>query len=171
MWLPVLGIVPLYGEVAISPQPGSESGVFVVDGPTQKSVRLKDELDREPLRMTVEAGRVTKMTGDAVQLRRLEEFIASGNPPADRIDEVGVMVTSLAANDVYRMEKRDGSRCRDTVHIAIGNNQHRGEFIHGQKHMDCDNRKPTIKVDGLVIVKDGVFCDSLLDSNPGGVFK
>ena len=161
--MPILGIVPLYGEVAVIPEQGSESGVFVVDGPTQMKVRREDELDREPLRITVEAGRVKEIGGDLEQVQRLKEFIASGDPPAEFIDEVGILTTGIAANDRYWWS--DGTHHHDTVHIALGNNQRRNTLVHGPRHMDGEVCKPTISVDGLVIVENGVFRDDLLDES------
>lgn len=160
-WLPILGIVPLYGEVAVIPQQESGSGVFVVDGPTQMGVRTKDELDRDPLRITIEAGLVKEISGDPVQLQRLKEFIASGDPPAEAIDEVGIITTSIKANDKYWW--RDGTHHHDTVHIALGNNQRRDTLVHGPRHMDGEVCRPTISVDGLVIVEDGVFLDGVMN--------
>jgi leucyl aminopeptidase (aminopeptidase T) len=163
-WLPILGIVPLYGEVAVIPQQKSGSGVFVVDGPTQMDVRTKDELDREPLRITIDAGRVKDISGDPVQTQRLKEFISSGDPPAETIDEVGIITTSIKANDKYWW--RDGTHHHDTVHIALGNNQRRDTLVHGPRHMDGEVCRPTISVDGMVIVRDGVFLDDVMALPP-----
>ncbi|MGD8240600.1 MAG: hypothetical protein PVH68_18740, partial [Armatimonadota bacterium] len=144
-WVPILGIAPLYGEVATTPRQGSEEGVFVVDGPTQMGVRLQEELDREPLRIVVEGGRVKEYSGAPDQVQRLEEFIASGDPPAEFIDEVGIVTTQLVANDVYYW--RDGTHHHDCVHIALGNNPRRDSMVHGPRHMDGDVQRPTIHVD------------------------
>ncbi len=162
MHTPVLGIVPFYGEVAVTPSLESTSGTFIVDGPTQQNVRPADELDREPLRITVEAGRVKNMSGDPVQLKRLKEFIASGDPPADAIDEVGILTTTLKENDIYYWS--DGTHHHDRAHIALGNNVRRDTVVHGPKHMDGEICKPTISIDGLIIVKNGIFQDSVMQN-------
>jgi leucyl aminopeptidase (aminopeptidase T) len=158
---PILGIVPLYGEVAIVPSLESTSGVLVVDGPTQLDVRPADETDREPLQITVEAGRVVDMSGDPVQIERLKEFIASGDPAADAIDEVGILTTVFEDNDKYYWS--DGTHHHDRVHVALGNNVRRGTVIHGPRHMDAEICKPTIRIDGRAIVEDGVFLDQVWD--------
>jgi len=173
--VPILGIIPLYGEVAVTPRHGSESGLVVVDGPTQMGVRPKDELDREPLRIKIEAGRVVEFDGDPVQVARLKEFIVSGDAPidgrlkttvdaedapADVIDEVGILTTMIEANDLYYWP--DGTHHHDCTHIALGNNAHRDTLVHGTRHMDGEVHLPTVSVDGLVVTKDGVFQDSLL---------
>ena len=163
--VPVLGIVPLYGEVAVVPSLASTSGVFVADGPTQLDVRPAHETDREPLRITVEAGRVVAMSGDPAQVERLERFIASGDPPADAIDEVGILTTNFVENDIYYWS--DGTHHHDRVHVALGNNVRRDTVVHGPRHMDCEINKPTISIDGLVIVENGVFLDKVMDTEQG----
>ncbi|MBN1292329.1 MAG: hypothetical protein JXB48_10865 [Candidatus Latescibacteria bacterium] len=156
--VPVLGIIPFYGEVAVMPVMENTEGILVFDGPTQREVRPADELDREPLRITVEKGRAVDLKGDAIQLKRLKEFIASGNPPADAIDEVGILTTSLVENDLYYWS--DGTHHHDRTHVALGNNVRRDVVVHGPKHMDGEVNKPTIKIDDLLIMKDGVFQDN-----------
>jgi leucyl aminopeptidase (aminopeptidase T) len=158
---PILGILPLYGEVAVIPQPGSENGVYVIDGPTQMGVRLQDELDRDPLRITVKDGRVQEIEGDPEQVQRLRDFIASGDPPADVIDEVGIVTTQLQENDDWFWT--DGTHHHDCVHIALGNNERKDVLVHGPRHMDGEVQKPTIRVGDQVVVKEGVFQDHLLD--------
>jgi hypothetical protein len=160
-WLPILGIVPLYGEVAITPQQGSESGVYVVDGPTQRGVRPVAETDRTPLRIEVKAGRIQDMSGDAEQIGRLKTFIANGNPPFAVIDEVGIVTTRIEANDAYW---GDGTHRHDTLHIALGNNLKRDTMVHGQLHMDGEVLYPTVRLDGQVIVENGVFLDRVMKS-------
>ena len=157
---PILGIVPLYGEVAIAPRQGSERGVIVVDGPTQMGVRTQDELDREPMVIHVADGHVTDTSGDAEQLERLKAFIASGDPAADAIDEVGILTTRVTDNNRYWWS--DGTHHTDTVHIALGNNLQRGTHVHGARHMDTEVQRPSISIDGRVIVKDSVFQDDVL---------
>jgi hypothetical protein len=101
-YTPILGIIPFYGEVAIVPDLKSTFGTFIVDGPTQRDVRPKGELDRKPFTIDVEAGRVKNIRGgDPEQLKRLKEFIASGDPHADAIDEVGLVTTGFSENDRY----------------------------------------------------------------------
>ncbi|MFC1558721.1 hypothetical protein ACFL40_05140 [candidate division KSB1 bacterium] len=158
--VPVLGIIPFYGEVAVMPVMSSTSGIFVIDGPTQLDVRPSSELEHEPLKVTVEKGRAVDVSGGKVQLKRMKDYIASGNPPADAIDEVGILTTTLTENDKYYWS--DGTHQHDHVHIALGNNVRRDVVVHGPKHMDGEVCKPTISIDGLVIMKNGIFQDSAM---------
>jgi len=158
---PVLGIVPLYGEVAVVPDLKGTFGTFITDGPTQRDVRPSTELDRKPFKINVEAGRIKEIVdGDPVQLQRLRDFIASGDPEADAIDEVGLLTTTFADNDTYYWS--DGTHHHNRIHIALGNNVRRDTLVHGPKHMDCEVTNPTVSIDGLVIIRDGVFVDSVM---------
>ena len=159
--VPVLGIIPFYGEVAVMPVMESTSGVFIIDGPTQGDVRPSSELDYEPLRVTVEKGRVVDVSGGKVQLKRMKDYISRGNPPADAVDEVGILTTTLKENDMYYWS--DGTHHHDRVHIALGNNVRRDVVVHGLKHMDGEVCKPTISIDGLVIIKQGIFQDNAME--------
>jgi len=152
---PILGIVPLYGEVATAPRQGSENGLVVVTGPTQMGVRPADELDREPLRIEVAAGRVVNYTGHPLQVERLRAFIAGGNPPADAIDEVGIPTSRVMDNDFWWWS--DGTHHLRRVHIALGNNLKRESHVHGARHMDGEVDSPTITIDGRVVLQDGEF--------------
>ena len=158
--VPVLGIIPFYGEVAVMPVMENTEGILVFDGPTQREVRPSTELDRKPLKIIVEKGRAVDLKGDAIQLKRLKDFIASGNPPADAIDEVGILTTTLVENDRYYWS--DGTHHHDRTHVALGNNVRRDVVVHGPKHMDGEINKPTVGIDGLVIMKDGIFQDDAM---------
>jgi len=103
--------------------------------------------------------------GDPEQVQRLKEFIASGDPPAEFIDEVGIVTTQIVANDEYYWS--DGTHHHDCVHIALGNNARRDTMVHGPRHMDGDVQRPTIHADDLMIVENGVFLDSVMQ-NTGG---
>lgn len=159
----ILGIVPFYGEVAVVPALSGTSGVLVIDRCTQEDVRPASEIDREPLRITVEAGRAADMKGDAEQLGRLRRLIARGKPPANAIDEVGILTTHLPENNRYYWS--DGTHRYDCVHVALGNNVLRGAAVHGAVHMDGEVSSPTISIDGVTVVRDGVFQDRVM----GGV--
>jgi hypothetical protein len=158
---PILGIVPLYGEVAITPDLAPTFGTFIVDGPTQHNVRPANQLDRPPLRIVVERGRAIEISGgDRVQRTRLAKFIRSGRPAADAIDEIGVVTTQLIANDFYYWS--DGTHHHDRIHVALGNNNRRDTLVHGPRHMDCEICRPTLAIDDVVVVHNGMFRDRLI---------
>ena len=159
--VPVLGIVPLYAEVAVVPDPNGTDGVFVVDGPTQLDVRPNDETDRRPLIIEVRHGRMTAVEGDPTQMKRLKRFIASGDPAADAVDEVGIVTTPFLDNDTFYWS--DGTHHHDRAHVALGNNVRRDAVIHGPRHMDGEIQSPTIYIDGTIVVRDGAVVYNVLD--------
>ena len=101
--------------------------------------------------------------GDPDQLHRLRDFIASGDPPANTIDEVGILTTSFIENDIF--DWPDGTHHHDRAHVALGNNERRDVVVHGPRHMDGEINKPTISIDGLVIVEGGVFLDKSIPTS------
>ncbi len=162
-WVPILGIVPLFGEIAITPQLGTENGVFVVDGPTASAVRPPAELDRMPLEIVVENGAIKEKRGDPEQLARLERTIANARPPVAVVDEVGLVTTPIAANDACW---HDGTHQHDTVHIALGNNLDRDNMVHGSFHVDCEIKQPAVYLDGQLIMEQGAYCVPAVDVLP-----
>ncbi len=165
-WYPILGIIPLYGEVAVIPQVGQATeGVFITDGSTQSGIRPPQEKDRIPLRIVVKNGRVQDVSGDPEQVARMKKLVAETNSPEVTIDELGIVTTSIAENDDYWTNGRytNGTHSHNSVHIAPGNNVKRGEVVHSTLHFDCDILHPTLYLDELVIMKDGVFIDSVTE--------
>lgn len=150
----ILGILPLYGEVAIMPKFGSGEGIVVVDGPTQKKVRPAAETDREPLRIVFEKGEIRSYSGDPAQAARLEAYIGSAEVPGKYVDEVGIPTTRVQANNACW---RDGTHNCNTIHIAIGNNGKRSDIVHGQLHMDMEIIDPTFYIDGEKILTGKKF--------------
>ena len=165
-WYPILGIVPLFSEVAIVPAlgPGTE-GVLVIDGPTYRGVRPPVETDRQPLRFVMKNGRVAEMSGDPEQIARLRKLDAAYTPAGFGLDEVGLVTTDLEDNNMYWGAGRfdNGTHAADTIHIALGKNEGRNGVVHSNLHMDMDIRRPTVSVDGLVFIKDGKFVDDVLN--------
>jgi leucyl aminopeptidase (aminopeptidase T) len=158
---PILGIIPLYGEVATAPRQGSESGVLMIDGPSQMGVRPATELDRQPLRIEVVGGKAVRWTGDAEQVARLEAFLAVGEPAPYYTDEVGIPTSRVMDNDRYYWS--DGTHHLERVHIALGNNLRRESRVHGARHMDLEVGRPTITLDGTMILQDARMVGPLVE--------
>jgi len=150
----ILGIYPVYGEVAIMPKFGSGNGVVIVDGPTQKKVRPASETDREPIKVIFKDGEAVSYSGDPEQIARLEAFINSAEVKGKYVDEVGIPTTRVEANnDCWA----DGTHNCNTIHIALGNNGRRSDIVHGQLHMDMEVVDPTLYIDGEIVLKDRKF--------------
>lgn len=165
-WYPIHGIVPLFSEVAIVPAlgPGMD-GVLVIDGSTYRGVRPPSETDRQPLRFVMKDGRVQEMSGDPEQIARLKKLDVAYEPAGFGLDEVGLVTTDLPDNDTYWTSGRfdNGTHTHKTIHIALGKNAERKGVVHSNLHMDMDIHRPTVSLDGLVIIKDGKFVESVLN--------
>ena len=165
-WYPIHGIIPLFGEVCIVPQMGpGMDGVLVIDGSTYRGVRPPSETDRQPLRFVMKDGKVQDISGDPEQVARLRKLDETYSPAGFGLDEVGLVTTDLPDNDTYWTSGRfdNGTHKHCTIHIALGKNANRDGVVHSNLHMDMDICKPTVSLDGLVVIRDGRFVDSLID--------
>ena len=57
-----------------------------------------------------------------------------------------------------RRAKREGPASR-----SVRPHAERKGVVHSNLHMDMDIRNPTVSLDGLVIIRDGKFVDSVLN--------
>ncbi|MFQ6053161.1 MAG: aminopeptidase [Candidatus Bathyarchaeia archaeon] len=133
------------GEVSLGPVEGTTEGVVVVDGPIAY-LGLPDE----PVRMEVGEGRITEVEGGrtAERVRALLESV----PNFDNFAEIGIGVNPKArrSGDWQEEKKRWGN-----VHIALGDNIYYGGTTKCPLHSDFVVYRPTVEVDGRVIVEEG----------------
>ena len=133
-------------EVSLPPLEGTTAGVIVLE----HVVTDLGTLD-EPIRLEVEAGLVTRITGGeaAARLERLIEGVAG----ARNIGELGIGLNPLArlGSDITEAKKRAG-----TAHMAIGDNAGGyGGVVECDLHLDGMLLEPTITVDGTDLVCGG----------------
>lgn len=145
----VLGSLPDYGEAAISPVEGTAEGTIVVDiGAIGWGYVL-----RESIKCVVNSGRVVDISGgeDAEKLRR----VVAADENSANIAELG-LGTSHTIPRVYRATRRDGGTA-GYVHIAIGRNNDIGGQTWSKVHQDWLMNRPTVELDGEVVVRDGIL--------------
>jgi len=164
----ILGLLPFFSEVATVPNYGTVNGVVVADGAVQK-LRFnqfgKREISGAPIRMTIEKSRLVDIAAPAAQLARIRDFIDTPNPPADKVDEVGLVTATTPLNDYYQWRIwGDGTHHSKSIHVALGNNyDNRSDLIHASSHADFDVYNPKIEIDGTVVCRDGVFDDRVVE--------
>ncbi|MFH1087420.1 MAG: aminopeptidase [Chloroflexota bacterium] len=148
MW-EVLGGLPDYAEAAISPVEGTTSGTLVID----IGVIGWRYLLRQPIRCQVKSGRVVEVSGneDADRFRKL----STTDENASNIAELGIG-TSHTIPRIYRATRRDGGMAGN-IHIAIGRNNDIGGQTWSRIHQDGLVDRPTVELDGEVIVRDGAL--------------
>jgi aminopeptidase len=136
------------GEVFVCPREDSANGTAFFDVPSNYYGHRVNQL-----RLEFEKGRVIEY--DAEEGRDdFEDVLNSATGDKDRIGEfaIGLNPNASFVTDILVDEKVLGS-----IHIAIGNNK--GPAYGGQNdssiHWDLIMTKPTVVVDGRVMMKDG----------------
>jgi aminopeptidase len=134
------------GEVAAAPVEGTTNGTMVVDASMGGIGGVK-----APIRITIKDGFAVEIKGgkEAKELKKMLDSIKSKN--AFNIGELGIGTNPRAkvTGTVLEDEKVLG-----TCHIALGNSALGGN-VKVPIHVDGVIKKPTIKVDGKTILKDG----------------
>jgi leucyl aminopeptidase (aminopeptidase T) len=134
------------GEAAIAPVEGTSEGTLVVDH-TMDNLGL---LDR-PIRMVVRGGRVAETVGGA-SAETLKTLLAGADANATNIAEF-----AIGTNEHARLigSMTEDKKYWGSVHIAIGDNHVIGGEVVSELHLDGLLLRPTVELDGTIIVQDG----------------
>lgn len=133
------------GEAYIAPLEGTAHGRLVIDGAMSGVGILA-----EPLIMKVEQGLVTSVEGK--DKGKLEEIFAKYGDDARNIAELGIGTNPRAklTGNVLEDEKVLG-----TIHIALGDNSNFGGKVQVASHLDGIITKPTLAIDGQILLNQG----------------
>jgi leucyl aminopeptidase (aminopeptidase T) len=134
------------GEVSFPPVEGVSSGVIVLE-----HVMTDIGLLAEPIRITIEDGIATEITGGD-EARRLVAML-DGVPGARNLAELGIGLNPAArlSDDITESKKRSG-----TAHFALGDNAGGyGGIVDCPLHLDGLVFAPTIAIDGEVVIDAG----------------
>ena len=128
------------GEVCIAPIEESINGTIIFDS---------FELAKGRLGLVVESGVVKKIKGRVKKIRKIFKELGT---PARRIGEFGIGCNPNARiiGNTLEDEKAFG-----TVHFGLGNNLLYGGNNDVQFHEDGIIAKPTVEIDGKIIIKNG----------------
>lgn len=134
------------GEVSCRPLEGEAEGIIVVDGPMAVLGTLS-----APIRLRVARGRVVAVEGEGREAAELRRIVAEVSN-ADNIAEFGIGLNpACRRNGRFEEEKK----ARGNVHVALGDNIFYGGSIESPVHMDMVVYRPTVRLDGRVLVDDG----------------
>jgi leucyl aminopeptidase (aminopeptidase T) len=132
------------------PVEGASQGVLVVDGSMAGLGRIEDA----PIRVEVADGRAVSVTGGREAARLLVMMDAAG-AAARNVAELGVGTNERAriTGTILEDEKILG-----TVHVAFGNNVSMGGTVAVPFHLDGVVLRPTLHVDGEMLLDRGAPC-------------
>lgn len=135
------------GEAFLRPVEGAAHGVVVVDGSLAGIGRLET-----PVHITIEAGLAVAVEGGG-EATRFRAQVEKAGPAARTVAELGVGTNdrAIVTGAILEDEKVLG-----TVHIAFGNNSSMGGTVDVPFHVDGILLRPTLLLDGVAILTDGV---------------
>lgn len=134
------------GEAFIAPLEGTANGVVVIDGAMSGIGVL-----RAPIKMTVEKGYVTKIEGGEAA-EKLDGILSEYGKLAYNIAELGIGTNDKA---ILTGKVLEDEKVMGTVHIALGNSASFGGTTQVSIHLDGIITRPTLSIDGQVVIKDG----------------
>lgn len=141
-------IVPFYCEVACAPVEGTARGVVVTDGTVVGLPGLNGVLD-EPIRWTVEQGRVAAIEGGR-SARLLQDLLPAQGENAYSIAELGIGMNDRMRNVLVGNRRDNG--VFGHIHLALGRNADLGGQTWSPLHADFLVLNATLELDGKAVV-------------------
>lgn len=136
------------GEVYLAPLEGTTNGVIVFDGSVAGIGILKN-----PIKIFVKDGYAEKFVGKS-EAKQLQKMLDKAGKDGRAIAEFGIGTNYKAKITGHILEDE---KVLGTVHIAFGNNISMGGVIDVAIHIDGLIKKPTVLVDDVVIMENGVL--------------
>jgi hypothetical protein len=141
------------GETFIAPLEDVANGVFALNGAFKGRV-LKPP---EGLLLKFQAGRMIAVEGERPLAKQFESLFRAaqlaGDPNHNVLAELGIGVNTgiskLTGNSLF------DEKCAGTVHVALGDSSGFGGNYQATVHEDLISRKPTIWIDGKLILDHG----------------
>jgi leucyl aminopeptidase (aminopeptidase T) len=135
------------GETFLTPVEGTSKGVFVVDGSMADLGLIKNA----NIKIEVKNGYATKITG-GILAKKLKAMLDKVGKEARNIAEFGIGTNDSAKLSGVLLEDE---KVMGTIHIALGNNVSMGGSVNVPLHLDGVVKKPTVLMDGKLLMKDG----------------
>jgi leucyl aminopeptidase (aminopeptidase T) len=136
------------GEAGVAPVEGTGEGVVVWD----TSAEMLGALE-EPIQLTIEGGRIASIEGG----RQADELVHIVDELGDKHARNCPAEISIGLNPNVRPSgnMREDKKLRGSCHIALGSSAEDGGTLRSNVHIDGVVRRPTIHLDGDVVVRDG----------------
>lgn len=134
-------------EVFIAPVENKVNGTLVVDA-SASSIGLVEQ----PIKLEIKDGRVISIEGGK-EAKKLRSILDSTNNPASYV----IAEFALGLNDKAKVIGNiiEDEGVYGTGHFAVGNNVYFGGKNEAPIHLDMVYWKPTVEIDGELIMKDG----------------
>lgn len=146
----IMSPLPLWGEVAHSIIEDTGSGVVVADGIANA---VANNGLKEPIKYRVKNGRASGYEGGD-EAKRWEAVIRSADENANVLCEFAV---GTGRKERWNTVSEKGAL--GTIHLALGENAgpYPGGKNHSKVHLDVTLRRPTVEMDGRVVIDHGEF--------------
>lgn len=128
------------GEACLAPLEGTSNGILVVDRGCGKAKIIIDIVN----------GQIIRIKGRAPKLKKIIK-----NKKFANVAELGIGTNPNARVNGIVLEDE---KVLGTAHIAFGNNISFGGKLDVPFHLDCVFSKPTMFVDGKLIIRNGKTC-------------
>lgn len=135
------------GEAFLAPVEGTSNGVFVVDGSMAGLGLIKNA----NIKIEVKDGFATKISGGTLA-KKLKIMLDKVGKDARNIAEFGIGTNDSAKLSGILLEDE---KVMGTIHIALGNNVSMGGSVNVPIHLDGVVKKPSVWMDGRLLMKDG----------------
>ncbi|MBW2981407.1 aminopeptidase [Candidatus Woesearchaeota archaeon] len=136
------------GEVFIAPVEGTADGVYKIDGSIlRRKIKTK-------ITVIVKEGYAVKIRGGREAKALRETLKDVKDLKAYNIAELGIGINPKAKITGNTLEDE---KVKGTCHLAFGNNVGFGGKVNVPVHIDGIIKKPSIFIDGKIIIKDGKF--------------
>lgn len=136
------------GEVYLAPLEGTTNGVLVFDGSVAGIGILKN-----PIKILIKDGYAEKFIGKS-EAKQLQKMLDKAGKKGRAVAEFGIGTNYKAKITGHILEDE---KVLGTVHIAFGNNLSMGGVIDAPIHIDGLVKKPTVLIDDVVVMENGVL--------------
>jgi len=135
------------GETFLAPVEGTSNGIFIVDGSMAGLGLIKNV----NISIQVKDGYATEIKGGLLAIK-LAKQLDEVDKDARNIAEFGIGTNDSAKLSGILLEDE---KVLGTIHIALGNNISMGGNVNVPIHLDGVIKKPTVYLDGKILMKDG----------------
>ncbi len=139
------------GEAYIAPVEGTANGIVIVDG-SMAGIGLLTQ----PMKMTFRDGVAARIEG-GLEAAKLNELLSKYGDEARNLGEFGVGTNPGARVGGVVLEDE---KVLGTIHIALGSNFDFGGRVKAPVHLDGVVMRPSVYVDGRLIMKEGALLTS-----------